>query len=229
MQLLRWWWQFNFYNICFVFLIWIKHISSLKFLFSINTEQESIVLTTSVANWLWIGQGTKHGTVMNSLNCLWMPHAVYKDVKQNWLSLAALPMGAAPWRVLDLISGFLLIITGERQSSLNTQVTAKENLSGYEERAVRAAVTFICFPHSLVSAQPAWSEHRFPPSFRAWEHSRGQTLLALRSLWPWDTSSWGGSPVWLLQLCTTRCLQARTSTGPAQPHTLCTHLAEGLC
>lgn len=145
MQLLRWWWQFNFYNICSVFLIWIKHLSSLKFLFSINTEQESITLTTSVANWLWIGQGTKHWAVMNSLSCLWMLHVVYKDVKQNWLPLAALPMGAAPWRALDLIWGFLLIITRETQSSLNVKVTAKENLSGSEERAVRVAVTFICF------------------------------------------------------------------------------------
>lgn len=58
-------------------------------------------------------------------------------------------MGAAPWRVLDLIWGFLLIITRETQSSLNIQVTAKENLTGYEKRAVTVAVTFICFLHPL--------------------------------------------------------------------------------
>lgn len=87
---------------------------------------------------------------MSSLSCLWMLHIVYKDVKQNWLPLAALPMGAALWRLLDLIWGFLLIIT---QNSLNVQVTAKENLTGSEERAVAVAVTFICFLHPLLSAQ----------------------------------------------------------------------------
>lgn len=167
---------------------------------------------------------------MSSLSCLWMFHIVYKDVKQNWLPLAALPMGAALWGVLDLIWGFLLIITRETQSSLNVQVTAKENLMGSEKRAVTFAVTFICFLHTLLSA-PASSEHRFPPSFSAWEHSRGQTLPEPRSLWPWDRSSWGGSPVWLLQLCTSQTPPGKDRHRHlhSHPHTLCIHLTEGLC
>lgn len=90
---------------------------------------------------------------MSSLSCLWMLHIFYKDVKQNWLPLAVLPMGAALWRVLDLIWGFLLIITRETQSSLNIQVTAKENLTGSEERAVEHLQSHLSAPSAPFSAQ----------------------------------------------------------------------------
>lgn len=146
-----------------------------------------------------------------SLSCLWMLHIIYKDVKQNWLPLAALPLGAAPWRVLDLIWGFLLIITRETQSSLNVQVTAKGNLSGSEERAVTVAVTFICFLHPLLSAQTCLEWAQLPTLIQCLGAQQCQTVLAPRSLWPWDTSSWGGSPV--TASAAPSHLQARTGTG----------------
>lgn len=153
-----------------------------------------------------------------SLSCLWMLHIIYKDVKQNWLPLAALPLGAAPWRVLDLIWGFLLIITRETQSSLNVQVTAKGNLSGSEERAVTVAVTFICFLHPLLSAQTCLEWAQLPTLIQCLGAQQCQTVLAPRSLWPWDTSSWGGSPVTASSALQHRVTSRRgQAQAPAQP------------
>lgn len=191
------------YHVCFGFLLWIKchHLSSLKFLRFLSTVCGKVlcVLTTSASKLImnWPRDQTLDGNENcdTSPSCLWILHIIYKDVKQNWLPLAALLMGAPPRRVLDPIWMFLLIITWRRNTELlmyRWQQGRKNSLDlEKEQELLQPRLSASTTASSLL--KPGSSRCSFQHPVSAWQHSRSQTSPAPTLLWPWDIASCSGS------------------------------------
>ena len=190
-----------------------------------------------LANWSWIGQGTKRWTVLKTVTPAWALCECSILFIRCWTKLTASYSIAHGSTTAKSARSDLSVSVNyhmkEKHRALLTyrwQQGRKTSLDlEKEQQLLQPCLSAFSAPFSL--PKPASSQCSFQHPVSAWEHSRGQTLPSPVSLWPWDMSSCSSST-----LMASSALHYR-HTPPGQDrhrhlysyhHTSCIHLAEGL-